>query len=107
MFENITAFIVWLGSGPGIVAILSFVVERWGWFQKQTSKTRMAITWGLAFLLPQISLAVLDLVGYIPAEAWSKMETHFQAILVSVSVIASLLASEGAHAIDKRMQGKR
>ena len=102
-FESIMAFLVWIGSSGGIVAILSFLAERWPWFQKQTPKTKQAIAWSASFLLPQLSLVALDLVGYIPAEAWGKMEVHFQAILTSVSVIATLFFSETAHAVDKRL----
>lgn len=102
VFENIQAFIVWFGSSGGIIAILSFLAERWTWFQRQEPKTKQAISWGAAFILPQVSLALLDLVGYIPPEAWAKLETHFQALVSSAGVIATLFFSELAHKADKR-----
>lgn len=104
VFENIPAFLAWLGSSPGIVAILSFVAERWPWYQAQSSKAKQAIAWAVAFILPQISLALLEVV---PPEIWGQLQPRFQAILTSVSVIATLFISEAVHEVDKRVSARK
>ena len=104
VFENIRAFIVWFGSSGGIIAMLSFGAERWSWFQGLTPKQKQGLSWAAAFILPQVSLALLDLIGYIPPEAWAKMEIHFQALVSSAGVIATLFFSELAHKADKRFR---
>lgn len=99
-FENIPEFLAWLGTSGAIVTIISFIAERWAWFQEQSPKVRQAITMGIALLLPQITLALLEIV---PATMWEQLNPYFQAILTSVAAISTLLFSEIAHAVDKRI----
>ena len=107
VFESLRAFCLWLGSSGGIIAILSFLAERCAWFQNLAPKTKQALFFGASVLLPQISLVALDLLAIVPAEAMGKLETHFQAIMTSVVVIGTLLFSEAAHAVDKRVQAAK
>ena len=106
VFESIRAFLIWLGSSGGIIAILSFLAERAAWFQALAPKTKQLIFSGAALLLPQLSLLGLDLLDIVPAEAMGKLESHFGAIMTSVVVIGTLLFSEVAHAVDKARAAK-
>ena len=99
VFDNIQAFLLWLGSAPAGIAILSFIAERSAWYQEQSPKVKQGIAWGVAIILPQIALALLDVV---PADIWGQLEPRFQAVLTSVSIIAALFFGELAHSVDKR-----
>lgn len=93
MFESIPQFLLWIGTPAAGIAVLSFLNERWGWFQEQPPKTKMAISWAIALVLPQVSLILLNEVD--PA-FWVRVNPYFYALLTGLSVIWS----EAFHYID-------
>ena len=106
MNNGIREFFIWLGSSGGIISLLSFLAERAQWFQALAPKTKQHIFSAAALLLPQLSLLGLDLLDIVPADTLGKLETHFQALMTSVVVIGTLLFSEAAHAVDKRLRAQ-
>ena len=101
-FDTIVAFVLWLGTSGGVTVIVGLLAERLAAFQELSPKARQGIIWTVALLLPQLSLLLLE---YVPEAAWLKLDPFFQALVVAIGALVTLAISEGAHEIDKRLQG--
>jgi len=94
---SIQDLLVWLMGGLGSSAVVSYLAERWAWFQslapevKKLYKTVGAsVVAILAFLANQ----------YVPVEVWNSLSPYWQLIL---GVIAVNYGVEVFHWFDKKL----
>ncbi len=71
---SIQLFAWLLGSG-GLIIMLSWLVERWAWYQKQTPDLKKILFIAGVVILGSI---VHALQLYVPANAWSAIDPWFQ-----------------------------
>ncbi len=92
---NLPAFLIWIAMGGGASAIVSWLCERWPWYQSQQAGRK-----SLYMLLATAVLAILAkvLVDYLPVEI-IQAATPYIAILVSI--VSVWATGQGFHALQK------
>ena len=98
--STIPAFLGWAASSAGLVAIASFLLERLSGFQSLTSKQRLVIIVAVVLVIPQL---VLIITKVVPNSTWATLQPYWQSLVTSIVVLSTFLASEGAHAVDKKL----
>ena len=102
--ETLKDAVGWVGTSAGLLFVLSWVIERWAWFQGRTPKARQYITVLSAILIPILSLVLLR---QVPDSTWLALEPYYQAIVIGISTLIGLGAMEASHKVDKRVTGGR
>jgi hypothetical protein len=92
---NLNDFLVWLTGGGAIIAI-SWLFERWAWFQAQTANLKQMLVFGSSAAL---SIGAWAVVTYVPADVLSQIAPVF-AILAATFV--SVFLGQMFHAIVKK-----
>lgn len=82
-FEQFLAFV---GGPVAIGFVLSFVAERWGFFQKQSSDVKELILMGIAFVM---ALASHVAIVYTPPEAIKAIDPYFQVLLAAFNIVVA------------------
>lgn len=94
---SIQDFLLWLASGLGSSAIMSYIMERLEWFQNLVSdKKRLYATVGASV----ISILSFLTLKYVPAEVWDLLSPYWQLVL---GVIAVNYGVEVFHFFDKKL----
>ncbi len=98
---NLPAFLVWIAAGGGASAIVSWLAERWPWYQAQPADRK-----SLYMLLATAILAILAkvLVDYLPVVV-IQAATPYIAILVSI--VSAWATSQGFHMLQKNSSKNR
>lgn len=93
---NLPAFLAWIAMGGGASAIVSWLCERWTWYQVQPADRK-----SLYMLLATAALAILAkvLVDYLPAEV-IQVATPYIAILVSI--VSVWATGQGFHLLQRK-----
>lgn len=88
-------FFVWIASGGGSVALLSWIAERIPQFQKLTANMKM-----LVMALGSVLLAVLAklAIDFVPAETINALAPYFGVVY---GVVLIFLQNQAAHLLDK------
>jgi len=66
-----------LASGVGVGAVLSFLFERFLWFQKLSSDARWWVVFGTSVGLPVLAQVALQ---FVPADAWAVLEPYWYSL---------------------------
>ena len=91
-------FITWLGTSTGATVALSFLTERWPYFQTLSPLAKKVThVLGASLLAVLVLLAQAYLIPLIPAETLTLLGNLF---LVVAGIIGPYLAGQGFHAID-------
>jgi len=85
----------WLLGSGGLILVLSWLVERWVWYQKQSSDWKKVLFIAGVVLLGSV---VHALQLYVPATVWSQIDPWFQFVSGLVVVGAGAM---GLHALTK------
>jgi len=90
-------FLVWLSGGLGASLVVSYLAERWAWFQYQLPSNKI--------LLKTVAASVLAVVAYlvythVPVDFWSLIDPYWQIVL---AVIATNYGVEVFHFFDKKL----
>lgn len=88
-------FLIWLGSSGGNVVIVSWLIERWSWYQSQTKENKDYLFLGFAFL---VSVAAFVVLKYVPANILNEMAPYFGMFYVTFS---SIFIGKQFHKADK------
>lgn len=88
-----------LAVGVGLGPVVSFLMERWGWFQKVSGEVRFWLVFGLCVGLP---VAARLLLGLVPGEVWAVLEPYWQSMALG---FLAFLASQGYHLV-KRLRAE-
>jgi len=94
--------IVYLGSPAFLQAAFSLAAEQWGWFQKQSSKTKSIMFFAAAVIFPMASWL---LQAYVPAETIASMDPQFRMLVQSIQVAWVWIVGEGVHSRVGKMKG--
>jgi hypothetical protein len=97
--DTLLGFLLWAGSSAGLMAISSFLLERFPPFQKIASKTRLYIVVGVVILIPQ----VVNLLPLVPQSTWDTLQPIWEGLVTSVVVAITFVTSEFTHNTDKRL----
>jgi len=100
---TLQGFVAWLGSSAGLIVAASFILERLKAFQSLSSNARRWIVVVFVVLAPTLSMLA---VRTIPADVWAALEPFYATLLTSLTVLATLFASQAAHAVDKALQAR-
>jgi hypothetical protein len=88
-------FLQWLASGLGANVVVSFLVERWPWFQNLASDTKKFLSIvGTAV----IALAAYGIMIYVPATFWASINPYWQII---VAVVGMFVGTQVFHKFDR------
>lgn len=90
---SLLSFIV----NAGAAVVLSFVFERWPWYQLQGPQLKSTIFLGAVILL---SLLAQYLLGVVDAQTNSLLAPY---VVILVNVIGAWLAGQGAHYADRKL----
>lgn len=92
---NLPAFLTWIAAGGGAAVIVSFLAERWDWFQSQEPSRK-----SLYMLIANAVLAILAklLVDVLP-DTFIQSITPYVAILAAI--ISSWASSQGFHLLQR------
>lgn len=86
-------FMVWLTAGGSVIAV-SWICERWAWFQAQPSERKKWLQYGLSTLIGIVALLVQT---YVPASVITALTPYFAVI---VGVFSMVFLNQAAHTLD-------
>lgn len=93
-FQDLGGFLIWLTGGGGAI-LISFLAERWDWFQAQTSKVKQF----LMIVIPSLlGLGALAITTFVSPEVITQISPYF---MVIVTVITYVLGTKAFHIFDK------
>jgi len=98
--DTLLGFLLWAGSSAGLMAISSFLLERFPPFQKIASKTRLYIVLGIVVLIPQL----VNLIPLVPQSTWDTLQPIWEGLVTSVVVAITFITSEVTHDTDKSLR---
>jgi hypothetical protein len=76
-------FFVWLASGLGSSFVVSYLAERWVWFQSlEFDQKKMWSTVGASVL----SILAYLVYTYVPAEFWVMLSPYWQIVVGVITV---------------------
>jgi len=90
-----SALFGWLLGSGGLILLLSWLVEHWAWYQKQSSDLKKIVFVAGVVILGS---AVHALQLYVPAAAWAQIDPWFQFVSGLVVLGAGAM---GLHALTK------
>jgi hypothetical protein len=92
---SLSEFLVWL-TGAGSIVAVSFLAERWPWFQTLAAEQKKMFMFGACIVL---SLGAFAVRTFVPPEILAQLAPWFGVIS---SVFAAVFLSETFHAVDKK-----
>lgn len=91
---SLTDFILWLTTSAGTSAVLSFLFERWAYFQAQSAKLKPWIMYGASLA---VALAAYAVIVFVPADVIATLQPWF---LIAAGVTVPFVATQIAHKND-------
>lgn len=88
-------FLQWLLASGGSVSVVSWICERWDYFQKQTADVKEYIFTGLA---AAISVGAYVVITYVPAAILALIAPYF---LIVSGIFITVIVGKMFHKIDK------
>lgn len=90
-------FLLWMAGGLGASFIVSYLAERWEWFQTLSKDAKQ--------LYSTVASAVLAILAYVtytyvPAEVWVVLSPYWQII---VGVVTVNYGTQVFHAFDRKL----
>ena len=85
-----------LAQGLGTGAILAFLFENFGWFQRLEGQAKWWFVFGVSIVLPLLAQVALQ---FAPAEVWAMLEPYWKALALG---FLSWAGSQVAHMWQKR-----
>lgn len=96
--ENMTftEFLAWLVNSGGAITVVSFLFERWNWYQAQSPSTKQSLFFGACVLV-----SVLGFLGltYIPKEIIDQIAPYFG---ILYSTFLAIFVGTKFHQEDKK-----
>ena len=93
-FKDLGEFLIWLTGGGGAL-LVSFLAERWDWFQAQTPKVKQF----LMIVIPSLlGIGALAVTTFVSQELIAQASPYF---MVIVTVITYILGTKAFHIVDK------
>jgi hypothetical protein len=86
-----------LAGALGLGAILSFLFEKFAWFQRLESDERWWVICGLSVSLPVLAQLAIQ---FVPADVWQALEPYWQSLARG---FLAFFTSQLAHWVDKRL----
>jgi hypothetical protein len=94
---SIVEFLMWLSGGVGATLVMSYIAERWEWFQSlSTEQKKLGKTFGATV----IAIGAFLTFTYVPPEVWEMLTPYWQILL---AVITANYGVEVFHFFDKRV----
>lgn len=92
--------LIWL-TGSGAVIAVSWLCERWSWFQAQGSEIKKWIMYGASAV---IAIAALLIQQYVPVETLELVAPY---VTVLISIFGMIFLNQAGHVLDPaRTRGK-
>jgi len=85
-----------LAQGLGTGAILAFLFENFGWFQRLEGQAKWWFVFGVSIVLPLLAQVALQ---FVPADVWAMLEPYWKALALG---FLSWAGSQVAHMWQKR-----
>lgn len=101
MDTTLSGNLQWIMGGGGAVigaVILSWIGERWSWYQKRSSTEKQ---WLMYVSSALVGLSAWAIVTYIPTETLVALEVPFKVIMLSLGGVG---ASQLAHGVRKTLE---
>lgn len=98
--ESVSEFLAWIISGGGSVVIVSYLLERWSWFQSLSSDQRRVVSILFSALL---AIGAYFGVQYIPPDVLEELDPIFRII---VGIVGAYGVGQVAHLIDPARKPK-
>ena len=93
---SLSSFLLWVVTGGCVVAV-SWICERWKWFQAQPPDNKKYIQYGLSVVL---GVAALLVQVYVPKPILELMQPYFA---VFSAVFGMLFLNQASHTLDPAM----
>ena len=89
-----------LAQGLGVGAVLAFLFENIGWFQRLEGKAKWWVVFGFSLGLPLLAQVALE---FVPAEAWAMLEPYWKALAAG---FLAWVGSQVAHLWQKAQRAR-
>lgn len=93
-------FLVFLFASGGNVAVASWILERWSWFQSLASNSKQYVFYGVAAI---IGVAAWAVATFVPAEIISQIAPVFGILYLT---FGSIFLGEMFHRFDKQPENR-
>lgn len=87
-------FLIWLGAGGSIIAV-SWMFEKFGWFQSLSSMAKRWIMFGMCVLIAGGAFAIQT---FVPVEILALIAPWFKIV---AGIFGALFISESFHKVNK------
>jgi hypothetical protein len=91
---NFNDLLTWLVGGGAIIAV-SWLFERWAWFQSLAAGSKQFLTYGASVVLAVGAWAV---VTYVSPAVLAQLAPVFS---ILITTFVSIFLGQGFHAVDK------
>jgi hypothetical protein len=88
-------FFTWLVGSGGVIVVVSWLAERWAWYQAQTPDLKKIL---FIILVVLIGSGVQALQLYVPAATWALIDPWFVRV---TGLIVLAAGAEGYHKLTK------
>lgn len=90
----------WLLNSGGSITVVSWLLERWAWYQEQDANKKEMVFFVLSAL---VSLVAMAIINFVPAEVLAQIAPVFQAIY---GVFATVYLGKAFHKFDTSLTKK-
>ena len=94
---SVTDLLTWLFGGLGASLVVSYIFERWNWFQRQSFDLKKLLTTISASVLAILAFIVFT---YVPPEFWVSISPYWQII---VAIVTTNYGTQVFHKYDKEL----
>jgi hypothetical protein len=85
--------LIWLASGGAVIAV-SWLCERWAWFQAQSSDVKKWIQYGASAV---VAIAALLIQQYVSMETLELIAPY---VTVLISIFGMIFLNQASHSLD-------
>ena len=86
-----------LAQGIGVGAVIAFLMEKFGWFQRLGTESKWWTILGISMGLPILAEVALQ---FVPPDVWAMLEPYWMAI---ASGFLAWAGSQGVHLVQKSL----
>ena len=92
---NLPSFLLWIATGGGAAAIVSWLCERWGWYQAQAPERK---SWLMLLMTAGGAIGAKLLIDYLPPNIIDAAAPY---VAIIVSIVGAWATSQGVHKLQK------
>jgi uncharacterized membrane protein YfcA len=93
--NNISDFLFWIVNSGGSIAVVSYCLEYWKWYQDKEANIKKSLFFMFSCLVSVLAYLVLN---YVPADVLNQIAPYFA---MTYACFVTVFLGEGFHAVTK------